>query len=208
MQKRLSSRILLLEFKEKPRLVAGADVAYSRTSGLLFAAILVFKLPEMELVELSSARGQAKLPYIPGLLSFREIPVLLKAAEGLGCRPGVIICDGQGIAHPRRLGLASHLGLLLGLPAVGCAKSRLVGEYAPVAEEMGNVSEMIYKGKTVGAVVRTKKGVKPVFVSPGHKIDLNGAVGVVLGSVRGYRLPEPLRQAHLTVCRLRKEEEG
>jgi deoxyribonuclease V len=204
----LCSRILLRALKKKPRLVGGADVAYSKKADVLFAAILVFRYPTMELVEVSSARGPAPIPYIPGLLSFREIPVLLKAVEGLERCFDVLICDGQGIAHPRRLGLASHLGLLLDLPTVGCAKSRLVGKYAAVGEEAGSISEIIHKEKTVGAVVRTREKVKPVFVSPGYKIDLKGALSVVLGSVRGYRIPEPLRQAHLTVSRLRKEEEG
>jgi deoxyribonuclease V len=150
----------------------------------------------MERVEEVTASGKVDFPYIPGLLSFRESPILLKAFAKIKSEPDVIILDAQGIAHPRGIGLASHIGLLLDKSSIGCAKTRLIGEYNEVGGEAGCHSPLTVKGKVVGAVLRTRRNVKPVFVSPGHKIDLNTSIDLILKSCRGYRLPEPVRQAH------------
>ncbi len=194
---------------KKPRgaflTVAGADISYNKHSDRFFAGVVVFTLDKQwEKIEESSATGKARFPYIPGLLSFREAPILLRAFKKLKSNPDVILFDGQGIAHPRLFGLASHVGLILGKPAVGCAKSRLVGEYRPVENTAGAYSELFYKNKVVGAVLRTKKNTKPIFVSPGHKISLAASIRVVLKTCRGYRIPEPTRQAHILVNTLRK----
>jgi deoxyribonuclease V len=140
-------------------------------------------------------------PYVPGLLSFREAPVVLEACERLQLSPDLFIVDGQGIAHPRRLGLASHLGLCFDRPTIGCAKSILVGRHAPVGPEVGDAAEMVDRGEVVGLALRTKSGVKPVYVSIGSGIDLSSAATWVLRCSRGYRLPEPQRQAHLAASR-------
>ena len=184
--------------------IAGADVSYSRGDTLFFATVVVLDAHSMEIIEEASWHGPVDFPYIPGLLSFREGPPILKACEKLLHVPDIIIFDGQGIAHPRGVGLASHLGLHLDIPAIGCAKRRLVGEGDVPGDNPGDWSPLWYKGDTVGAVLRTKRRVKPVFVSQGHKICLNSAISVVLSCTRGYKLPEPTRQAHLAVNRLRR----
>ncbi|MCX7950273.1 MAG: endonuclease V, partial [Treponemataceae bacterium] len=152
------------------------------------------------------AYERANFPYIPGLLSFREGPVILSAFEELTIRPDVIIFDGQGIAHPRGLGLASHLGILLDIPSIGCAKTALVGTWDEPPDRPGSFSPLIYGGQVVGDVLRTKERVRPVFVSPGHKVGRHAAREIVLACIRGYRLPEPTRQAHLEVNMLRRKE--
>jgi deoxyribonuclease V len=151
----------------------------------------------MEIVEIGSAEDSIIFPYVPGLLTFREAPLILAAFEKLTVTPDFVMVDGQGIAHPRRIGLASHLGLCLGIPAIGCAKSRLIGEYAEPGNEAGSYTELLDNSEVIGAVVRTKAGVKPVYVSIGHMIDLPSAVSLVLKCCRGYRLPEPTRLAHM-----------
>ena len=156
----------------------------------------------MERVETVTAKGKVDFPYIPGLLSFRESPILLKAFAKIMSTPDVVILDAQGIAHPRGIGLASHIGLLLDKPSIGCAKTRLIGDYNEVGEEVGCYSHLTVKDKVVGAVLRTRKNVKPVFVSPGHKIDLDTSIDLVLNSCRGYRLPEPIREAHNLVKKI------
>jgi len=186
-----------------PRTVAGADVSTARGDDTVFAAVVLFTFPDLELKEVSRAVGRASFPYIPGLLSFREGPVLLSAFLGLQDRPDCVIFDGQGIAHPRGIGLASHLGLLLDLPTVGCAKRRLVGTHDPVGEKAGDRAPLYHEGREVGVVLRTKDRTRPLFVSPGHRMDIEGAVGIVMACRRGYRLPEPVRQAHLEVNRMR-----
>lgn len=177
-------------------LVAGADVSFNRGGDRLFAAVVVARAPTFEVVERSGVTAPATFPYVPGLLSFREAPGLILAFERLRTHPDVVLCDGQGIAHPRRLGIASHLGLWLGLPIVGCAKSRLCGDYDEPGQQKGDRSPLRDGAEVIGAVVRTRARVKPVFVSPGHLCDLEGAVRVVLNSTRNYRLPEPIRLAH------------
>jgi deoxyribonuclease V len=183
--------------------VAAADVSYSRTDERLFAAFLIFSYPDLTLLETATAGGRSSFPYIPGLLSFREAPILLKAFSKLNRKPDVILVDGQGIAHPRSMGIASHLGILLHLPSIGCAKSRLFGKEAEPGPARGSFVPLREQEKTVGMIVRTRAGVKPVYVSPGHKMDMESSVKMVLSLCRGYRIPEPLRQAHILVSRLR-----
>jgi len=185
------------------RTIAGADISYDRGSDLFFAAVVLMDYPGLTLREEASFSARVSFPYIPGLLTFREGPPLLAAFAKLAQTPDCVLFDGQGIAHPRGIGLASHLGLLLDLPAIGCAKSRLVGAHEPVGEKRGCRQALIHKGREVGAAVRTRERVRPVFVSPGHRISLERAVELVLACCRGYRLPEPLRRAHIAVNLLR-----
>jgi deoxyribonuclease V len=163
----------------------------------MYAAVVVVEWPSGDVVEQVTAERPAEFPYIPGLLSFREIPALLAAFEKLRSKPDVIIYDGHGIAHPRRFGIASHLGVLLDVPTIGCAKSRLVGEHAEPGLERGAQTPLTLDGKTIGAVVRTRTNVKPVFVSVGHRVSLRAAVRLVLDTATRYRLPEPTRLAHV-----------
>lgn len=186
------------------RMVAGADISYARKSDVFFAAVVLLSYPEMEIIEEATAIETVTFPYIPGLLSFREGPALIKAWDQLHQTPDLVVFDGQGIAHPRGIGLASHMGLILDIPAIGCAKSVLVGQYAMPASAPGAWSSLIHEGRVVGVALRTRENVKPVFVSPGHRISMDRARGVIMGCCRGYRLPEPTRRAHLAVNRLRE----
>jgi deoxyribonuclease V len=186
-------------------IIAGADISYNRFSSVLYAGVVVLRRADWCVVETQGMTAEATFPYRTGLLTFREAPALLEVFARLRTEPDVVIVDGAGFAHPRRIGLASHLGLCLDRPCVGCAKSRLLGDYEEPDRAAGSVSWLCDKGEVVGSVVRTKTGVKPLFVSVGHRIDLAGAVRVVLESCRGYRVPEPTRQAHLLVNRLRRE---
>jgi deoxyribonuclease V len=188
-------------------IVAGADISYDRGSDVLFAAVVLLRLPDMAEIEQASAVARATFPYVPGLLSFREAPALLRCFRRLHCRPDAVMIDGQGMAHPRRIGIASHLGLILNLPTIGCAKSILCGAYdaSNLGRKRGATVPLVDRGETVGQAVRTRDGVNPVFVSVGHNIDLTSAVSVVLQSGAGYRIPEPTRRAHLLVNELRRE---
>jgi len=203
LQKRLSQKIREIPLSRPVRTVAGADVSYARRGRQVYGAVLVFSFPDLILTEEALAADTVEFPYISGLLSFREAPVLVKAFRKIRKRPDVIIFDGQGIAHPRGLGIASHMGLMLDCPTIGCAKSRLVGMHGPLAEGKGSTVALTHHGRVVGAVVRTRKRVKPVYVSPGHGITRVEAVRLVLVCCRGYRLPEPIRQAHQAANRLR-----
>ena len=180
-----------------PCLVAGIDISAPDAQGVASGAVVVLRYPELSIVELEIAQGKLTLPYIPGLLSFRESPLILAACEKLCNVPDLILIDGQGIAHPRRVGLASHVGLFLDLPTIGCAKSILCGQHQPVGEEAGSHAELLDDGELIGAALRTKSGVRPIYVSVGHKIDLASALQWVIKCCRGYRLPEPTRLAHL-----------
>jgi len=202
-QQELRERIILETPPIDLKLLAGADVSYSKGSDVFFSSIVLLEIPSMNVLEEVTAEGKMNFPYIPGLLSFREAPVLIKAFEKVKNIPDVVILDGHGLSHPRGLGLASHIGLVLDLPSIGCAKKKLVGSYDPVGTEVGDHVPITFKGNVVGAVLRTKRNVKPVFVSPGHKMDVPSAVGIVMKTCRGYKLPEPTRQAHLSVNRAR-----
>ena len=206
----LACKVEFTHLKKSPKLIAGLDCAFSKDGEKIFAVVIVLRLPQFEIVETVSASKKVTFPYIPGLLSFREAPVCLAAVEKLQRQPDLFIIDGQGIAHPRRLGLAAHLGLFLEKPTIGCAKSRLTGTYEEPSLEKGAYSMLKdEKGKKntqseiIGAVLRTRTNVKPVFVSVGHKCLLEDAVRVVLECAVKYRLPEPTRLAHHAVSKLK-----
>ena len=204
LQKSLRPRLLLTGGPRSPRTVAGADLAYDLAENRLHAVVMVFRFPSLEWVETSAVARRIPFPYVPGLLSFREAPAIIAAWRRLRRPAELLLCDGQGIAHPRGLGLASHLGLLLDVPTIGCAKSLLVGEHGPVGQARAATSPLRHDGRVVGAMVRTRAGVKPIVVSPGHRIGLRAAVRLALACTRGFRIPEPTRQADLVVGRLRR----
>ncbi|MGD9142876.1 MAG: deoxyribonuclease V [Dehalococcoidia bacterium] len=179
-----------------PRFIAGVDVSINRRAETGTGAVVVLSWPELDVVEIQVVTDKIPFPYVPGLLSFREIPLLLPAFGKLSIIPDLCIVDGQGIAHPRRMGLAAHLGLFLDIPTVGCAKSRLCGHHEEPGINAGNHTELRDREEVIGSVVRTRDRVKPVYVSIGHKIGLPSAIKWVLNCCRDYRLPEPTRLAH------------
>jgi deoxyribonuclease V len=185
-------------------LVAGCDVAYHPTDPVLYAAVVVVRASDRSVVETRTVTREVNFPYIPGLLSFREIPALLAAVTELRHAPDAVMLDGQGVAHPRRFGIACHLGLWLGLPCLGCAKSWLVGDHEEPGAEAGNATPLMVAGEPVGVVMRSAAGAKPVYVSPGHLIDADSAAAVVRATLSGYRHPTPTREAHLAANRLRE----
>ncbi|HEX7540233.1 MAG TPA: deoxyribonuclease V [Syntrophales bacterium] len=187
------------------RIVAGADISCTKGDDRVFAAVVLLDAATLEVIEEATYSGRTSIPYIPGLLSFREGPALLQAFGKLRKRPNVALFDGQGVAHPRGFGLAAHMGLLLDVPAIGCAKTRLIGVFAEPGGRRGQRSPLVQDGKLIGAVVRTKDRVKPVFVSQGHRVSLERAVEIVLQCARRYRIPEPIRRAHILVNKLRQD---
>ncbi len=206
LQRELAGRVVTDTPLAACELIAGADVSYNRYSSTFYAGVVVVRVADGEVVERRGAVKESPFPYVPGLLSFREAPALLEAFARVESRPDAVMCDGQGLAHPRRLGIACHLGLWLDLPTIGCAKSHLAGTFTDPGPEAGSTSPLRLGGDVVGEVVRTKARTKPLFVSPGHKIDVAGSTRWVLASCRGYRVPEPTRQAHLYVNELRRGE--
>jgi deoxyribonuclease V len=206
LQKSLRERVRLRPLTKKIRTIAGADISFNNFEPTVYAGIVVLKLPTLEVVEEVGVVSETKFPYVPGLLSFRESPSVLEAWAKLKTEPDAVMFDGQGIAHPRRVGIASHVGLLINRPTLGCAKSVLVGKYEEPEGERGSWTEMVDKGEVVGAAVRTKTNVQPIFVSPGHLINLEGAINLTLAADGGYRQPEPTRRAHLLVNALRRGE--
>ena len=195
-QEVLKDLIILIRPSSTVKTIGGGDVAYSKKGDLLFGAMVVLSFPDMKILDSATANGKIPFPYIPTLLSFREGPILIKTFKNLKIKPDVMIYDGQGIAHPREMGLASHMGLWLDLPSIGCAKTPLIDKVTSPGSLKGNVAWIQREGKKVGAVLRTKERVKPVFVSPGHRIDLMTSIRIVLESCQGFRIPEPLRRAH------------
>jgi deoxyribonuclease V len=206
-QESLRDRLRIRPLDPWPRLVAGADVAYSRTTQRIYAAVVVVILPSLEPVEKAEVVAVARFPYLPGLLSFRELPSLLRAFRRLRTDPDTLLFDGQGLAHPRRFGLACHGGLLLGRPSVGCAKSRLLGEHGPVGPQRGSLAELRVGETKAGTVLRTRDSVRPVYVSPGHLCDLHSAVDLVLATTPRFRIPEPIRLAHAAATARRQRSE-
>lgn len=178
------------------RTVAGVDVGFERNNTVTRAAVAVLAYPSLELIESAIARQPTRFPYVPGLLSFREIPAVLEALEQLSALPDMLLCDGQGIAHPRRMGIATHLGLLLDLPTIGVGKSRLTGTYEEPGVEKGAWQPLYDKGEEIGCVLRSRSNVKPIYVSPGHRVGLTSAREWVQRCLTRYRLPETTRWAH------------
>jgi len=189
----LRQKLKIVPLKKPPRLIAGVDAAF--TTKKVIAAACLYSFPELMPLEDAFAADKISFPYIPGLLSFREGPAIIMAIQKLTSIPDLLLCDGQGIAHPAEMGIASHIGILLDIPSIGCAKSRLVGDYREPGKEKGKTAVLTYHNKTIGAVLRTRENVKPLFVSPGHLIDQKSAVEIVLRCAGKYRLPEPIRRA-------------
>jgi deoxyribonuclease V len=208
LQKSLRERVRVVPLKKKIRTIAGADISFNKFSPVVYAGLVVLSLPHLEVVEEVGVVSETKFPYLSGLLSFREAPSVLEAWAKLKTEPDVVMFDGQGIAHPRRVGIASHVGLWLNRPTLGCAKSVLVGKYEEPDAERGSWTELIdpKNGETVGAALRTKTNVNPIYVSPGHLIDLKSAIKLTLECDGGYRQPEPTRRAHHLVNALRRGE--
>src|SRR4030042_2079901 len=189
----LKDRVKIIPLIKNPEFIAGVDAAFHNDKVIGVACL--YKYPELTSVEDASSVTQVSFPYIPGFLSFREGPVIVEAINNLKLKPHLILFDGQGIAHPKRMGIASHIGVILDMPTIGCAKSRLVGEYKEPEFKKGNWSSLRYKGRTVGVVLRTRDNVSPVFISPGHRTDLKSSIEIILGCTGKYRIPEPLRRA-------------
>jgi deoxyribonuclease V len=190
----LKEKIHLVPPRKPPRLIAGVDAAFLKDK--IIAAACLFTFPELTLLEEAFAIQTCSFPYRPGYLSFREGPAIIEALGRLKKQPDLILFDGQGIAHPRRMGIASFTGVIIDLPAIGCAKSRLIGGYREPGGRKGDWSVLKHRGETVGAVLRTRADVRPLFVSPGHRVDLESSIRIVLDCTRNYRIPEPLRAAH------------
>ncbi|GHB76345.1 deoxyribonuclease V [Persicitalea jodogahamensis] len=205
LQEELRQHIVIEPLSNPPETIAGCDISFNKYEETVYAGIVVLRLDTLEVIEEAGVVTTASFPYVPGLLTFREGPALLEAWQKLKTVPDVVMFDGHGLAHPRRLGIATHMGLWLDRPTFGCGKSVLVGTFSEPALERGHWSPMMHKGETIGAALRTKNKVNPVFISPGHLIDLPAALDLTLRCDGGYRLPEPTRRAHLFVNELRQK---
>jgi deoxyribonuclease V len=196
LQNRLRQQVIDSDAFKEPKCIAGVDVGFEADGSVTRAAVVVLSFPTLQPLETSVARLPTTFPYIPGLLSFREMPAILQALSKLNQPPDIFLCDGQGMAHPRRFGLACHLGVYTNIPSVGVAKTRLIGSHGPLPEEKGSWVPLIHKGETIGAVLRTRSGVKPLYISIGHKVSLQRAIELVLACTTRYKLPETTRAAH------------
>ncbi len=203
LQERLAGRVRIEALRRKVRWVAGVDAAFSPDGQRCVAGVVIYDLRTHAVIEQQLAWRPVRFPYVPGLLSFREAPAVLAAVRRIRIEPDVFLFDAQGLAHPRRLGLASHAGLLIDRPAVGCAKSLLCGRFEEPPSEAGRYSPLVHRDETIGAVLRTRDGVHPVFVSVGHRVTLADAIRIVMQCVTRFRLPEPARLAHQLVTRHR-----
>jgi deoxyribonuclease V len=195
-QESLAPKVIREDRLGRVKRVAGVDVGFEKGGEITRAAVAVLSFPELEPLDQAIYRCPTRFPYVPGYLSFREVPAILEALQTLSIPPDLILCDGQGLAHPRRFGLACHLGVLTDIPTIGVAKSRLIGEHKPLPAKKGSWVPLINKGETIGAVLRTRDNVSPVYVSLGHRICLQTAIDYVLRCTPRYRLPETTRRAH------------
>jgi deoxyribonuclease V len=205
LQRKLAGTVDARSRVTKCDLIAGADVSYNRFSKILYAGVVVLRMSDLKVVERCGATFETRFPYVPGLLSFREAPALLKVFAMVESEPDVVVLDGHGFAHPRRFGLACHVGMWLNRPCLGCAKSRLTGTFKRLGVNAGARTKLTDEDEVIGTVLRTKTDVKPVFVSVGHRIDLESAVKVILAARSKYRIPEPTRLADQYVNELRRE---
>lgn len=216
-QKQLRDQVQVQPLGKKICFIAGADVSLNLFSKTIYAGIIVLSYPDLEIIDHALVKSETSFPYIPGLLSFREAPALLECWKKLKTKPDLVVVDGVGIAHPRRIGIASHFGILANIPTIGCSKNILTGEYEEPAIEAGSSSPIYARTpassttvdepqEIIGTAIRTKNKVKPVFVSPGHLISAEESAALILSCVRKHRLPEPTRQAHLLVNKFRTGE--
>lgn len=194
-QKQLREQVVLSPLQPPPRWIAGVDVGFLDRGRTARGAVTLYELPELALIEEHVSTLPVTFPYIPGLLSFRELPVILNVLQRLSRRPDLVLCDGQGIAHPRRLGIAAHLGVVTALPTIGVGKSRLVGEHLEPSSRKGDWVALTERGERIGSVLRTRDHVRPLFVSPGYRTSHEDAIEWVLRTTTRYRLPEPIRSA-------------
>jgi len=198
-----------IEPLDKPiNIIGGADISFNKYSEIVYAGIILLKYPEMTVIGHSSVISRTSFPYISGLLAFREVPALIEAWNKLDTKPDLLVLDGQGIAHERRLGIATHFGLVTGIPTIGSAKSRLSGRYTEPDNEVFAQSPMYDKGEIIGTALRSKKNCNPIYISPGHRISMEQSVEVIKNCIKGYRIPEPTRQAHNLVNKVRVDDGG
>lgn len=208
LQKTLAAQVRIQPLPTGLKIIAAADISYSRHTELLIAVIVSLRWPGFDLIESVHYVSRVAFPYVPGLLSFREVPPLIGAYRKIRQKPDVLLCDGQGIAHPRKLGFAAHLGLCLGIPTVGCAKSRLCGDHESLTLRKGSSKPLFVNGEQLGLVLCSRDGVKPIYISPGHLSDIASSKRLIKRCLRRYRIPEPLRLAHLEANRRRAEVEN
>jgi deoxyribonuclease V len=207
-QQELRKQINIKPLDKPIRAIAGADISFNKYLDVVYAGIVLFSYPDLQIIGQSSIISQTTFPYIPGLLAFREVPALLEAWNKLAVKPDVLVLDGQGIAHERRLGIATHFGLITNTPTIGSAKSRLTGKYDEPGEEIFAQSPMYDKGELIGIALRSKKKCNPIYISPGNLVSMEQSVELIKICIRGYRIPEPTRQAHLLVNKIRIEDGG
>ncbi len=205
LQNSLVKEIQICQMPDTIHRVAGFDISYLKEKNRLIAGMVILGYPALDLIDSFVITDQINFPYIPGYLSFREAPVLLRLIESHQYPADIFVFDGHGIAHPRGFGIASHIGVLTDIPSIGCAKKKLVGNYLSPGDQKGNISDLIYKNRVVGNVLRTRNNIKPVFVSIGHRVSLDGATKFILDCTGKYRLPEPTRLAHQLVTAYRKK---
>ncbi len=203
LQKEMRSKIDISPLPAEIRTIGGADISFNRFSDVFYAGIIILSYPSLNLIDRTTVVAKARFPYIPGLLGFRELPALLEAWNELKRKPDVLVVDGHGIAHPRRLGIAAHFGIVANTPTIGCAKSLLTGKFHEPAAERFAQSPLMDKNEQIGVVLRTKAKCKPVFISPGNKISMEQSLEIIKHCTGKYRLPEPTRNAHLLVNEIR-----
>lgn len=208
LQQQLRQQIRIEPLTKSVQTIAGADISFNKYEETVYAGIIVLSFPDLQEVAKSTVISKTSFPYIPGLLSFREIPSLLKAWNQLEVKPDLMVLDGQGIAHPRRMGIATHFGLVTDTPAMGCGKSLLTGKFEALPEAAGSESLLYDRDEVIGAALRTKNKVNPVFISPGHLINLRQSLDIIKQCIFGYRIPEPTRKAHLLVNQVRTQNMG
>jgi deoxyribonuclease V len=204
-QAELRERIELHDTFDTVRVIAGADVAFDKHKNEGYGGVITYSFPELEEIERRGVKAEIPFPYVPGLLAFREAPIVLKAFASLKTEPDVVLFDGQGLAHFRRMGIATHMGIVLNKPTIGCAKSRLIGTFDEPGPRVGSYSPLVHGKETVGVVLRTRKQVKPIFVSQGTNISLKTCIEIVLTCVDGYRIPKPTREADCYVASIKRE---
>jgi deoxyribonuclease V len=205
LQKELRTQIELTPLKDTPSTVAGADISFNKFSEVVYAGIIVLSYPDLEVVDSATVITTTKFPYVPGLLAFREVPALQQVWHKLSHKPDVLVLDGHGIAHPRRIGVASHFSILENVPTIGCAKQLLSGSFTMPENCQFSESPLVYREEVVGTVLRTKVNCRPVFISPGNLITMRESVDIIKTCTGKYRIPEPTRLAHLLVNKIRVE---